>query len=269
MVWDRLEPLMSEGIAATAENIAFRVRNIAAVHATPMPGASVAQAIQSIERRTPQLVQRFTEVLPNIPQVTMPGLVNKLMPVGTGQAVTPGAAVNIGGGEDWWKSSLAQIGIPAALAALLGVGLARAKMPWETGEGQGFISPFSAQVQDPATGMWYQEGQLPGQALAISQGAALAPGAAAGALGGVMVRKTWTNASRDGRLPASVESIMLTDGRVITRSLITGEIKTHRPKKHVVISSNPRMSSIGKLERTYNRVIRKLAKKSKALKLAK
>jgi len=248
---------MSGGIVPTAENIAFRVRNIAAVHATP--GASAVQAIQSIERRTPQLVTRFTDVLPNIPQVTLPGLGTTK----TSPTVTPGQAVNIGGGEEWWKTSLAQIGIPAALAAVLGVGLARTKFPWETGAGQGMISPLSGQVQDPATGLWYQEGQLPGQTLALSQGAA------AGALNGVMVRKTWTNASRDGSIPATVESIMLTNGKVITRSLITGEIKTHRPKKHIVISSNPRMSSIGKLERTYNRVIRKLAKKSKALKLAK
>jgi len=267
---------MSQGIVATPENIAFRVKNIAAVHATPMPGASVAQAIQSIEGRTPQLVQRFTEVLPNIPQVTLPTLQTQartpaapLGPGGVNLGATPGAPVNLGGGEDWWKTSLAQIGIPTALAAVLGVGLARAKFPWETGTGQGMISPLSAQVQDPATGMWYQEGQLPGQALALTQGAAMVPGTAAGALGDVMVRKTWTNASRDGRIPATVESIMLTNGKVITRSLITGEIKTHRPKKHIVISSNPRMSSIGKLERTYNRVIRKLAKKSKALKLAK
>lgn len=38
--------------------------------------------------------------------------------------------------------------------------------------------------------------------------------------------------------------------------------KVYRPKKHIVISTNPRMSAISKLERTHKRVIRDLARSS-------
>ena len=60
----------------------------------------------------------------------------------------------------------------------------------------------------------------------------------------------------------------LLDGRITMYNPRLQEWKIWRPKKNIVISSDPRISMINKLERTYNKVIRKLAKKSKALKLA-
>jgi len=60
----------------------------------------------------------------------------------------------------------------------------------------------------------------------------------------------------------------LIDGRITMYNPRLQEWKIWRPKKNIVISSDPRISMINKLERTYNKVIRKLAKKSKALKLA-
>lgn len=61
----------------------------------------------------------------------------------------------------------------------------------------------------------------------------------------------------------------LFDGRVLMYHHDKGYYKIWRPKKMVVLSSDPRMSQIRRLERVYDRTIRKLAKKSKALKLAK
>ena len=65
-----------------------------------------------------------------------------------------------------------------------------------------------------------------------------------------------------------VHFFKLIDGRIMSWNGAKEEWKIWRPKKHVVISNNPRMSQIRKLERLYDRTIRKLAKKSKALKLA-
>ena len=59
----------------------------------------------------------------------------------------------------------------------------------------------------------------------------------------------------------------LHDGRIMCYNARFKEWKIWRPKKNIVISSDPRISSIVKLERVYNKVIRRLAKKSKGLKL--
>jgi len=85
----------------------------------------------------------------------------------------------------------------------------------------------------------------------------------------VMVSKSWAIKVSDKNLHSFfVYFWKLIDGRIMCYNPEKHEWKIWRPKKHIVISSDPRMSNIRKLERTYNRVIRKLAKKSKALKLA-
>lgn len=61
----------------------------------------------------------------------------------------------------------------------------------------------------------------------------------------------------------------LIDKRIMSYNPRKQEWKIWRPKKHIVISSDPRMSMVRKLERTYNKVIRSLARKSRALKLEK
>jgi len=162
---------------------------------------------------------------------------------------------------------LAAIGIPAGLitAGVGAYGLAQMlglQMPWESGPGEGFIAPWTRpQVRDEA-GQWVtaetRPDLFPGGGVGAGVGALGAMGA--DVLGGVMVRKMWTNASRDGSIPATVESVMLTNGKVITRSLITGEIKTHRPKKHIVISSDPRLSSIRKLDRVQKKITKLVRK---------
>lgn len=84
-------------------------------------------------------------------------------------------------------------------------------------------------------------------------------------LAGEQVIRQWTNAARNGTTQATVAFIQLANGRVYSQSLVTGRIRTWRPKKHIVLSTNPRMSQIAKLERTYTKVVKKLSK-MKALK---
>jgi len=52
----------------------------------------------------------------------------------------------------------------------------------------------------------------------------------------------------------------LIDGRCMTYNGTTKSFKIWRPKKHIVISSNPRIKSLGKLDRVYKRM-QKMVKK--------
>ena len=54
----------------------------------------------------------------------------------------------------------------------------------------------------------------------------------------------------------------LPDGRIACWNERKNEGKVWRPRKHIVLSSNPRMSQIRKLERTYHKTIKAMAKKS-------
>ncbi|GAI21636.1 unnamed protein product [marine sediment metagenome] len=85
----------------------------------------------------------------------------------------------------------------------------------------------------------------------------------------VLVAKQWSIAVRSETYGTfRVFFFKLIDGRIMCYNPSTKSWKIWRPKKHIVISRDPRMSTIRKLERTYDKVIRKLARKSKALKLA-
>lgn len=66
-----------------------------------------------------------------------------------------------------------------------------------------------------------------------------------------------------------IEFYKLINGRILSINTATNEYKCWKPKKHIVLSKDPRMSQIAKLERVYHKTIRKLARKSKDLKLAK
>jgi len=61
----------------------------------------------------------------------------------------------------------------------------------------------------------------------------------------------------------------LIDGRIVSYHSPTHTFKVWKPKKMIVLSPDPRMSQIKKLESTYRKHIQGLAKKSKALNLAK
>lgn len=141
---------------------------------------------------------------------------------------------------------LGYLGVPALIAGGVGLAASRLKFPWQTPEGEGFIAPWTQQ-QRLESGEWGQEGVSYGPAVPPS-GPGLAPG-----FGGGVVR-VWSNASKDGQLPASVEFMQLADGRVVSRSVITGAIKIWRPKKHIVISRDPRVSNLRKLNSLNKRV---------------
>ena len=158
------------------------------------------------------------------------------------------AAVTPGGGL--WPA------IAAAGTGLATLALARFKAPWETAPGEGFIAPWTQQQQLPS-GLWGQEGVQYGNGKPAFPG--LASMSYAQIKGGVPV-KAWTNASKDGRIPASVAFIMFSNGMIASQSLVDGQVKTWRPKKHVVISSNPRMSQIRKLDNLHKRTIKRLVK---------
>ena len=138
--------------------------------------------------------------------------------------------------------------ILATLGAVGTLGVARLKMPWETPEGEGIIAPWTQQRQ-LESGLWGQEGVQ-------YQGAA--PGV--GAMAGVAIVKTWTNAARNGATPATVAFALLSNGKMVSRSLVDGSVKTWRPKKHIVISNNPRISNIRKLDRVHKKVAKTLRK---------
>jgi hypothetical protein len=70
----------------------------------------------------------------------------------------------------------------------------------------------------------------------------------------------WTNAARNGTSPATVAFVQMADGRIYSQSLVSGRVRTWRPKKHIVISSDPRMSMISKLDRTHRRVVKRIKK---------
>lgn len=158
---------------------------------------------------------------------------------------------------------IGQAALAAGGAAALALGttaLARTKFPWETATGEGMIAPWSEMKQLPS-GEWVKEGWQGGTALPV------------GRLGTMdlqqlqnQVVNTWTNASKDGRSPATVMFVQYANGRVASQSLITGRIKTWRPKKHIVISTNPRVNQIAKLFRLSDRVAKKLSKNKQLMK---
>ncbi len=177
--------------------------------------------------------------------------------------VPPMGIGGVGGLIGW---GLEKVGVPAAVATVGGLSLAgllaaRTKMPWETPAGEGMIAPWTQQYQTPA-GDWAQEANRPPAALAAAPMGGLAGMTYAQLKGGVPV-KAWTNASKDGRIPASVNFIKFSNGMMASQSLVDGSIQTWRPKKHIVISSNPRLSNIRKLYRVHKRVTKMVKKYTK------
>ena len=216
---------------------------------TPKPVATKATSYGSAGN------QQMSTVLPRYPGEVDPGYyrddagvirpVNDIQP---GQNIAGGASAGASAG----LAAAGALGLgPGATAiagaggAILGASAGGFKWPWQTPEGEGFIAPWTQQLPLPGGGTGQQ-------------------GVAYGAQGfdprlGIPV-KAWTNASKDGSLPASVEFVQFARGHVASRSLITGFIKVWKPKKHIVISNNPRISAIKKLDRVKRKVDKMLLK---------
>ena len=139
-----------------------------------------------------------------------------------------GSALGLGGGNGGGGLFGAQVGE---------TGVA---MPWETPAGEGFIAPWSTSIRLPNG----QEGQL---------------GVGYPSIG---IAKSWSN-GRGGSL-GTVTFFKMLNGSIVYNNLQTGAWGKYRPKKHIVISSNPRLKSLAKLDRVYKRVgkmVRKFAPK--------
>jgi len=85
-----------------------------------------------------------------------------------------------------------------------------------------------------------------------------------------MVSKQWVTLAHSNTVGNYyIYFFKLIDGRIMCYNPAKKEWKIWKPKKMIVLSPDPRMSQIKKLDRVYNRTMRTLAKKTKALKLAK
>lgn len=182
------------------------------------------------------------------------------LPFGLGRVTPPivGAGIAGGGGGGLLQpeagTPVALAGIlaalkniaPAVLAGIAGMALGQLgqgddgepldtpfqeglRFPWETPGGEGFIAPWTEQVQLPSGLIGQLGAGYPGQGIA----------------------KSWST--------GTAVFYMLTDGR-ITVQRKNGTWKTYRPQKHIVISRNPRISAIRKLDRAHKRVGRMVAR---------
>ncbi len=75
--------------------------------------------------------------------------------------------------------------------------------------------------------------------------------------GGPFVVKTWDTAPGSGVTGGGAWPIfaLLSDGRIVV-SKPNGRWKVYRPKKNLVISSNPRLRDVRKLDRMHKRVVK-------------
>lgn len=107
--------------------------------------------------------------------------------------------------------------------------------PWDTPPGEGFIAPWTEQVTLP--------GGLTGQLGAEYPNA----------FGGVGVAYSWST--------GTAVFFRLMDGRIAVQKK-NGVWKIYRPKKHIVLSTNPRLNQLRKFDRAYSR-LNKIVKKFK------
>lgn len=137
--------------------------------------------------------------------------------------------------------------------------------PWETGPGEGFISPLTPQVRDEA-GQWVTPQTRPGlftPATAGRMSGMLTQGQAAGkAIGGDVIVSSWTTG------PGGQTFYRLASGKIGTMTKM-GMWKTWRPKKHIVLPrGNTTLSQAVKAQKFLDKMWRTVARKTKALKLA-
>lgn len=165
------------------------------------------------------------------------------------------------------------LGLPAWATALLGVtgaalggtGIATAfgmKFPWETPAGEGFIAPWTGETQ-VAPGVWGRTGvDYPG----ILEG--FIPGQVA-PYGKSIIVKVWNT---NPEAPQYGQAFAMdADGYIYTQKK-NGVVKRWKPPKHLVIPTNVNKLPVGRLvqaERKINGLIRKVARRSPSLKLAK
>ncbi len=139
-----------------------------------------------------------------------------------------GAALGgiLGGGNGGGGDEEGEVGMPVG-------GPTGVQFPWETPAGEGFIAPWTQQVGLPSG--------LTGQV-----GAAYP-----GAFGGIGVAYSWST--------GTAVFFRLMDGRIAVQRK-NGVWKIYRPKKHIVLSTNPRLSQLRKFDRAYSRLNKMVSK---------
>lgn len=164
-------------------------------------------------------------------------------PTGPGPGPAPGPGEDVGGGiptstgNQFLDAALGGVtgfmagGLGGAvLGALGGYAAGRTLFPWETPAGEGFVAPWS---------------ERPGQVSPALPGAGGLPGA------GVGVAYAWNT--------GTATFYRLTDGKIAVQRK-NGTWKTYRPKKHIVVSSNPRMGTLIKATKKLNKLNARLGK---------
>ncbi|MBU1145884.1 MAG: hypothetical protein KJ971_08570 [Firmicutes bacterium] len=170
--------------------------------------------------------------------------------VATGN-IQPLAIPQVGG----WTSLIgpALTGIAALIAA-------RTKMPWDTPEGEGFIAPWTNQQIIPGTDLTGQ------QSIVDVGGYGLQPGLGGGNGGGGFapggVAYSYTNASKDGRYPATAQYIRMVDGKTYVKSMKTGVIKRVRRPHMVAVHSRMRLGDVAKAQRKLDSLYKQIAKRT-------
>jgi hypothetical protein len=165
-----------------------------------------------------------------------------------GGAAAAAAARAIPSLPKWLAPLLAAVGLGSFL---LGNGderpiqpeteLAGPAFPWQTPGGMGFIAPWTEAYQGP-TGLFYEVGK-PFEPVMIAPGE--------------WILKRWDNGSAAS---APTVQFFKTNKRVFYQNLITGEWGTFRQRKPIVISHDPRMSKVAKIDRLHNK-LKKLCRK--------
>ena len=107
------------------------------------------------------------------------------------------------------------------------------RFPWQTPGGEGFIAPWTEQVQLPS-GRYGQLGKGYPEAF-----------------GGIGVAYSWST--------GTAVFFRLMDGRIAVQKK-NGVWKLYRPKKHIVLSTNPRLSQLRKFDRAYSRLNKMVSK---------
>lgn len=159
------------------------------------------------------------------------------------------SAILGGGGETGQEGAISQEG-PAGYLAAMGQEFSMGRLPWSTPIGEGFIAPWTPNVAigwegQPSNVVYGQTGKdYPGY---------LEPHK----LPSPPVKYWYAN---------GIPFARLADGRIACERR-DGVVKVWRPKKHIVISNNPRLSQLRKLDRVYKKVtkmVRRYAPKVKS-----
>lgn len=201
-----------------------------------------------------QRAQRLVAAPPAIQQAGVGGVISAITKYAPPVIAALGGAGLLGailgsGGETGQEGAISQE-IPGGYLAGMGQEFSMGRLPWSTPAGEGFIAPWTPNVVigwegQPSNVVYGQTGKdYPGY---------LEPHK----LPSPPVKYWYAN---------GIPFARLADGRIACERR-DGTVKVWRPKKHIVISNNPRLSQLRKLDRVYKKVtkmVRRYAPKVKA-----